>query len=169
MNDFKHEIETLYAKSNPEETIRQHTDNLKKQAELLKKFGYIQDENLYQDLLMSCEYHDYGKMNDKFQQRLKSKRRMSNDEIPHNVLSAYFIEKEKCHKYENVFFSVLYHHVYGESPYDYTKSNTDKIEEELRNIFREDFQCKIKQHKKGIRSVQKTINKKTVEKKNSFY
>ena len=166
MNDFENKIETLYAKSNPEETIRQHTDNLIKQAELLKILGYIPTEEVYQDLLVSCEYHDYGKMNDKFQQRLKSKKRMSEDEIPHNVLSVYFIKKEKCNLYENVVFAVLYHHFYQESPYSYIVSHRDVIYDELGQILR--TKCTNKEFIYLIKALQCTahlLRPKTEEEK----
>ena len=45
MTDLKQKTENLYAKSNPEETIREHTDNLLHQAELLKKCGYITERS----------------------------------------------------------------------------------------------------------------------------
>lgn len=61
MSNLSEKLNKLLAKSNPRETIRQHTDNLKKQAELLSDLGYISSSELYEDLITACEYHDYGK------------------------------------------------------------------------------------------------------------
>jgi len=136
VTDLKQKTENLYAKSNPEETIREHTDNLLHQAELLKKCGYISDESLYEDLLVSCEYHDYGKVNEKFQERIQSPtyRRMTDTEVPHNVLSAFLVDEEKCNDYINVLFAVLHHHYRRQSPVNYINSNSDIIFEELEKI-----------------------------------
>ncbi|MBQ7522295.1 MAG: CRISPR-associated endonuclease Cas3'', partial [Clostridia bacterium] len=136
MIDLKCKIENLYAKSNPKETIREHTDNLLCQVELLKKYGYISNESLYEDLLVSCEYHDYGKVNEKFQKRIQSPKycRMTDMEVPHNVLSAFLVDEEKCNEYINVLFAVLHHHYRNLSPINYINSNGDIILEELEKI-----------------------------------
>ena len=121
-NQFEKQLETKLAK--PNETIRSHTDNLKKQAKLMYDNGMIKGEKLFKDILTACEYHDYGKLNNEFQARIKSKRKFNpNKEIPHNVLSTLYINREECENYLAVFFAVLYHH--------YRKSSSP------RNIFME--------------------------------
>lgn len=121
-SQFEKHLETKLAK--PNETIRYHTDNLKKQAKLMYDNEMIRDEKLFKDILTACEYHDYGKLNNEFQARIKSKRRFNSDkEIPHNVLSTLYINKKECENYLAVFFAVLYHH--------YRKSSSP------RNIFME--------------------------------
>lgn len=106
---FEKQLETKLAK--PNETIRYHTDNLKKQAKLMYDNGMIRDEKLFKDILTACEYHDYGKLNNEFQARIKSKRRFNSDkEIPHNVLSTLYVNREECENYFAVLFAVLYHH-----------------------------------------------------------
>ncbi len=95
----------------PNETIQQHTDKLKTQAEILKALHYLKDEQLYQDLLTACEYHDYGKANSAFQKRIQKHTRFNSHlEIPHNVLSVFFVDENECMDYTAVCFAVLYHH-----------------------------------------------------------
>lgn len=107
---------TKYAKEN--ETIREHTDKLHEGLDILKLLGYVKDERIYRIVYYACEYHDYGKVNDEFQKRikisaeLKKKVRFNPDvEIAHNILSAYFVKKD-IEDYEIVMYCVLYHHNY---------------------------------------------------------
>lgn len=55
----------------PNKTIEQHSKELIEQANLLYKLGYIKSREMYIDLLISCEIHDNGKANSKFQNRVK--------------------------------------------------------------------------------------------------
>ena len=82
----------LLAKSNPEESIKQHTDKVLSCADILKEI-YQLDEHLYQLLKMACKYHDYGKMNPEFQKRIKAKYKFNESkEVPHNLVSIFFLE-----------------------------------------------------------------------------
>lgn len=138
MSDFAKKLNQLLAKSEPRETIREHTDNLLKQAELLKNSGYVSSSELYHDLLIACEYHDYGKANKKFQRRIVKRYKFNEkEELPHNVLSVYFIDKEQCNDFTNVGSAVLYHHFHNTSPLTILWSNGDRIIEDLEEI--EDF------------------------------
>lgn len=131
---MKEEIEELYAK--PNETIRQHTDALLEQVKLLAKYGYITSNNLLSDLNAACEYHDSGKGNSRFQNRLKCHTKFDyNTEIPHNILSLYFVEKSKCIDYTSVCFAVLYHHYHRESPERTIMKNKELIQEILCELF----------------------------------
>ena len=71
MKKIEIEIEKCMAKSNPQETVRQHTDKLRNAARRLWQLKYIDDET-YKLLLIVCEYHDYGKVNEEFQERIKN-------------------------------------------------------------------------------------------------
>jgi CRISPR-associated endonuclease/helicase Cas3 len=103
----------------PKESIFEHTEKLKKSAEILYNFGYIKDNDLYHDLRVACEYHDYGKANSEFQKRVVAHYPFNpNTEIPHNVLSLFFVDEDKCRDYINVAFAVLYHHYHKNSPVD---------------------------------------------------
>ncbi|MGN1112049.1 MAG: CRISPR-associated helicase Cas3', partial [Acutalibacteraceae bacterium] len=128
------ETKELYAK--PNETIRQHTDALLEQVKLLAKYGYITSNNLLSDLNAACEYHDSGKGNSRFQKRIKCHTKFDyNTEIPHNILSLYFVEKSKCIDYTSVCFAVLYHHYHHESPERTIMKNKELIQEILCELF----------------------------------
>ena len=86
----------LNKKAKPNKTIREHTDDLLANLEKLKDFNYI-DEKLYELMKITCEYHDYGKINNEFQKRVKSRAKINFDnskEVAHNVLSLCFLNKE---------------------------------------------------------------------------
>lgn len=101
----------------PDKTIEQHSNELIEQANLLYKLGYIKSREMYIDLLISCKTHDNGKANSKFQNRVKYGGGFNpNNEVPHSVLSIFYIDKEKCINPIAVYFSVLFHHYRGDSP-----------------------------------------------------
>ncbi|MBC1559099.1 CRISPR-associated helicase Cas3' [Listeria booriae] len=86
MNDY-------LAKSDPKETIQEHTDNLLKNYEQLKE--YYPDINVDWYLLrLACIIHDLGKMNLSFQKKI-SKKGKDDDEIPHGFLSVAFVPFEE--------------------------------------------------------------------------
>lgn len=123
----------LNKNAKPNETIRKHTDKLKEDAEILFRLGYISDKRLYDDLLVACEFHDYGKANSEFQKRIRNGSKFNPaTEIPHSVLSLFYIDKEKCNNYLSVCFSVLYHHYHSDA--DSPKSVLDD-EADLINKF----------------------------------
>lgn len=118
------------AKSNPRETIIEHTENLLKQYEVIKKIYPNLNGVNWDVLYLACLYHDIGKMNTKFQNKIIGninkrefeKLNMLDDdfkeieEIPHGYLSNAFIpidylkdnfsEEEIKILYESIF----YHH-----------------------------------------------------------
>lgn len=105
----------FWAKSDPVETIQEHTQKLLDNFEILKAIY----PNLYEidwDMLqMACEYHDLGKMNPKFQRKIKD-RKKDETEIPHNYLSTMFIDvnalKKRYSKDEIKILinAIAYHH-----------------------------------------------------------
>lgn len=96
------------AKSNPMQTIVEHTEMLLKEYErLIKLFPNIPglDWELLKD---ACMYHDLGKVNTKFQNKILKAINSSGgdyellkdkfpyiEEIPHNILSSAFIPRDK--------------------------------------------------------------------------
>ncbi|MDD4237604.1 MAG: CRISPR-associated helicase Cas3', partial [Desulfotomaculaceae bacterium] len=109
--------ERALAKSNPKETIQEHTDKLLENLALLRKIY----PNLFADidwdiLYWACVYHDLGKLNSKFQERIRTGKRFIN-EIPHGLISLAFIDykmlKEKGLEKKDLkllFQAVAYHH-----------------------------------------------------------
>lgn len=84
------------AKSNPKETIAEHTDNLIDNYNKLKMI-YPNLEVDWDILYLSCLYHDLGKMNRKFQDKIERIKR-HDDEIPHGILSLAFINAKELEK-----------------------------------------------------------------------
>lgn len=107
-------MKEFLAKSNPIETVQYHTDQLLKNLEHLKK-TYPNLKINWDILFYACLYHDIGKINNKFQEKLLTKKKIEN-EIPHGLLSicclnldeleAKFTEKE----IKILIYSIAYHH-----------------------------------------------------------
>jgi CRISPR-associated endonuclease/helicase Cas3 len=122
---------TIFAKSRPQkETIPEHTSNLEKAYENLVSLNYINQTVIdkYDTVIRRIiYYHDLGKLNHKFQNKLKLappiviKELKDREEVPHEWLSIAFISDEdkelfKQYNEDNVLFLVLvqyciaYHH-----------------------------------------------------------
>lgn len=82
-------MNNYWAKSNPRETIIEHTEKLIKNYMKLKEI-YPNLKVDWDILYLACLYHDLGKMNKKFQDKIEFIRRHI-DEIPHGILSLAFI------------------------------------------------------------------------------
>lgn len=117
------------ALAKPDETIEQHTDKLLECAKVLYDLGYIKSEQLYKDLLVACKKHDMGKMNSQFQIRIKRRSKYNYEiEVPHAVLSIFFVDESECNDYTSVLFAVLFHHYHKESPMDVFHDDRQLIE-----------------------------------------
>ncbi|MBC1500724.1 CRISPR-associated helicase Cas3' [Listeria weihenstephanensis] len=81
------------AKSKPEETIQEHTDNLLRNYDLLQKY-YPEIPINWHFLKLACLIHDLGKMNLYFQEKVSGGKR-NKKEIPHNYLSVAFVPYKK--------------------------------------------------------------------------
>lgn len=139
-------MKEFLAKSNPRETIQEHTDNLIKNYEILKSI-YPNLEIDWDILYLACLYHDLGKINDKFQQRLRTGKK-NKGEIPHNLLSLAFInfnELEDMGYDENdikiLFHSIVYHH---ERDLDFSDEEIEDEIELLKDPFEQMEYSKIK-------------------------
>ncbi|WP_206459264.1 CRISPR-associated helicase Cas3' [Anaerovorax sp. IOR16] len=145
----------------PDQTIKEHNENLFYCLDQLWNYGYIKDEKLYQLAKRACYYHDFGKANAEFQKRVKSDKKIrfnENREVSHNVLSLYFInpkEFETEDYYYRVAFAVAFHHNYCDVLQ--TIGEKKKIIENLLLDFQEEI---IPINKKCIRGIQKIYLKK---------
>lgn len=123
------------ALAKPSETIEQHTDKLLECAKVLYNLGYIKSEQLYKDLLVACKNHDMGKINSQFQIRIKRKSRFNYEiEVPHAVLSIFFVNDSECNDYTSVLFAVLYHHYHKESPMNVFRRDRQLVEKFLTEL-----------------------------------
>ncbi len=122
------------AKSNPRETIQEHTERLIENYNKLRTI--YPDLHVDWDILyLACLYHDLGKMNKKFQDKIQGKKR-HNDEIPHGILSLAFINAEDLERegYSKERIKLLaqaiaYHH---ERDFNFDKSTLDREIESLK-------------------------------------
>ena len=126
---------SVYAK--PNETLYEHTSELLRQYNTLKECGYLKNKDLLYLLELCCFYHDLGKINPAFQERIQTSNRFDPEkEIGHNILSAYLVNiyiDINSEEKEIVISSILNHHNYVAN-FDVIVDQTDLIEENLKNI-----------------------------------
>lgn len=102
------------------ETIREHTDQLLLRYNSIKKlYPNIFIDKEWEILYLACCYHDVGKANTKFQNKVRPKNKQKNDslshlsEIPHNYLSCAFMPiKDLRKKFSEIEFKTLLRAVY---------------------------------------------------------
>ncbi len=118
-----------YAKSNPIETIKEHTDKLLENLEILKRtYGSkivqvidMPEERFWQLMKIICKYHDAGKVNSGFQNVIRNAigeplipTKFNNDQIKHEQISPMFVpyKEYQLKKTERklVYQSIYYHH-----------------------------------------------------------
>lgn len=105
------------AKSDTMETIQDHTNKLLGNYNILKEiYPNLLDVKWWDILYRACLYHDLGKMNLKFQDKME-KGKKSSLEIPHGILSLAFIDYEKMEdegfnedEIKTLFHAIAYHH-----------------------------------------------------------
>ena len=78
------------AKSYLDETIQEHTDNVVREYERLKRI-YSNCNVNWALLEQACLYHDLGKVNSKFQRKIQNGEKVK-DEVPHGILSTLFLQ-----------------------------------------------------------------------------
>ena len=119
-----------YAKSNPIETIKEHTDKLLENLKILKRtYGSkivqvidMPEERFWQLMKIICKYHDAGKVNSGFQNVIRNAigeplipTKFNNDQIKHEQISPMFVpyKEYQLTKTERklVYQSIYYHHL----------------------------------------------------------
>ncbi len=87
-------LDNILAKSNPEETLVQHTDNvLEIWGQLRERYSeIISDSDFWKDSFYSVLFHDFGKVCSNFQETLKGERAFGDDErVRHEFFSGMFL------------------------------------------------------------------------------
>lgn len=142
MEIFKNRsIADLLAK--PDETIEEHTENLLKSLELLISLNYVDTEDS-KILERAIIYHDVGKSDFLFTERLKNNTKFDKfKEVPHNILSYYMMYIE-LNNFSNSFldennlasYAIFNHHHYIDNfEYITCEDNRKLILERLLNIY----------------------------------
>lgn len=143
-----------YAKSNPIETIKEHTDKLLENLEILKiTYGAkivqvidMSEDRFWQLMEIICKYHDVGKVYSGFQNVIRKAigepllaTKFNNEQIKHEQISPMFVpyKEYKLTKKERklVYQAIYYHH---------ERENIIHIDEQLLNeIIKEDIEPNI--------------------------
>lgn len=99
------------------ETIVEHTKELLKEYDMLKKeYPTALTETRWDLLRIACQYHDLGKINTKFQKKLERHISKVDREVPHGLLSISLLPtKELKSKYGKeqvsaLAYAIAYHH-----------------------------------------------------------
>lgn len=167
MKKIEIEIEKCMAKSNPQETVRQHTDKLRNAARRLWQLKYIDDET-YKLLLIVCEYHDYGKVNEEFQERIKNQSLFDEKkEIPHGILSTVFLNRDMFDNDDDYFIAMacvmLHHRIKNNIIEEYFNDTnlSKKIKEFAQEYTEENYERKYKS-KRLIQIINSLKDDKTI-------
>lgn len=119
----------VYAKSNPPEDLRTHTENLLREFETLKSlYGERIErcvprniiEHFWDALELTIKYHDLGKLHTPFQNKIRERLKIpliptEVREVPHNLLSPAFLNEEVLKSFPEelhtvIYQSIAYHH-----------------------------------------------------------
>lgn len=116
------------AKSNPKETLREHTDELRSRYKKLKEsYGHYFDERIWELLLYAVDYHDAGKAHEPFQLNIRRAlgegvKLQRNLEVPHNYLSPFLLPESifslPKKDYQALIQAIAYHHERDIEPND---------------------------------------------------
>jgi CRISPR-associated endonuclease/helicase Cas3 len=161
-------------------TFKKHTEDLlnnlnKISAQLPEKLGNIEKNELFQLLKYACFFHDLGKVSPKFQKTLGNEeyynelKELLDKDIRHNILSLFFINKEKvkkiCQNDESLFStflsSIAFHHWRKDEIEYLFHLNDDLIlvceillngaGKELEEILKKELEEILKEHFKGFK------------------
>lgn len=150
----------FWAKSNPKETIKEHTDKLLENLQALKnEYGMqitkninMEEDRFWELMSIICTYHDTGKVFSGFQNEIRKVLKIAliptkfDNEIKHEQISPMFIP---CNQYnltkdekKLVYQAIYYHH---------ERNNTIHIDRELlKEIIKEDIEPNIKNIEKEL-------------------
>ena len=143
-----------YAKSDPIETIKEHTDKLLANLEILKKeYGEkitqsieMPEERFWHLMKIICQYHDAGKVFSGFQNEIRKEigkelipTKFDNQEIKHEQISPMFVpykQYEITKKERKLVYQAIYYH--------HERNNKIHIDRELlEEIIKEDIEPNI--------------------------
>ncbi|UMZ73540.1 CRISPR-associated helicase Cas3' [Natranaerofaba carboxydovora] len=126
----------MLAKKNPTKSILEHSEEAKEKAKELKEILInfsIFNNRLFELLEIAAFYHDIGKANQKFQERItKNIKRMFEDEVPHNLLSACMLKSDlglNKDEEKSVVLAIAFHHNVSTD-----KANNAKLKDNLKEL-----------------------------------
>lgn len=181
----------IYAKSNPKETLREHTDALRKELEILKKcygdrierLSNLDKEEFWRLLDIIVEFHDLGKVFTPFQNVIREKIGEKKIDTPfendiyHNFISPAFINYKKLNIDKSlkdiVVQSIGYHHERDVIIDNDLKDKIQKILDEdivnQVNKLKDDFHVKYEIKEKSLRNTYLKYMEKRIKPKDENY
>lgn len=127
----------------PDKTIFEHSEELVEKARQLLNLHYINEE-IFNKLITANAYHDIGKCNTSFQNRIKNGKKFNKQiEVYHNIISSLLIDKKYFKTKEDYLMTlllVLNHHHYENN---LELLNDKDINEIINNIVPNDYINKI--------------------------
>lgn len=181
----------IYAKSNPKETLREHTDALRKELEILKKcygdrierLSNLDKEEFWRLLDIIVEFHDLGKVFTPFQNIIREKIGEKKIDTPfendiyHNFISPAFINYKKLNIDKSlkdiVVQSIGYHHERDVIIDNDLKDKIQKILDEdivnQVNKLKDDFHVKYEIKEKSLRNTYLKYMEKRIKPKDENY
>ncbi len=105
----------IWAKSDPPESLQDHTNGLLENLDILKEMHPAAEAVDWELLEQACIYHDLGKIHPYFQEKITTGRK-KNVEVPHSYLSTAFIDTKSLKETYNkdrlkiLVNAVAYHH-----------------------------------------------------------
>ena len=145
-----------YAKSNPIETVKEHTDKLLENLEILKRtYGSkivqvidMPEDRFWQLMEIICKYHDAGKVYSGFQNAIRKAigepllvTKFNNGQLKHEQISPMFVpykEYELTKTERKLVYQAIYYH--------HERNNTIHIDADLlKEIIEEDMKPNIPQ------------------------
>lgn len=112
------EVIAKASKDGSYKTLKEHTQDLINQLEKLNSI-YPMDEKIYQAVKVACLFHDLGKLSYHFQKKVsknipKNRKLDKIKEVPHNFISAVFLQQVKKQidrdLFDPIFYAVAFHH-----------------------------------------------------------
>ncbi|MGC8585606.1 MAG: CRISPR-associated helicase Cas3' [Thermoplasmata archaeon] len=167
----------IYAKSNPPESLKEHTERVMKNFDLLKNTYDKQIRNLlpekyketfWKALEIACYYHDFGKLSTPFQNKIikainPNQKRKTDDfrvNIPHNLLSPAFIDKSYIEKegineelYPIIIQAITFHH-------ENKKILSKELKEEIKSAIDNDLSKNLDELNREMGTNINKLNKK---------
>ena len=161
----------IYAKSDPVETLREHTDRVMDNYYKIKStYGekiqnIVGDENFWDMLEIACFYHDFGKIYTPFQNEIRKRLKMElletdfKNDIPHGYLSPAFLNyKDICSKYGKDKYAILvqvigFHHERDREIEDLNKFQKVLQQDLMKNIDKLNSEFGIKLNKISIKYI----------------
>lgn len=141
----------FYAKKNPQETIEEHTNELLvSYDEFMKLYGNSFSRNEKELIKLACMYHDIGKCNEYFQDKISQKNsKRHDDEIPHGFLSVYALNPKLLDSFnlddQSALYTAIRYHHDRQNPFtssqiweQYISKSKSNIDLYLKNYFGED-------------------------------